>query len=86
MWRLTDQLHGTAREFHNEREKAEALLNGGSETSSKNNSVQSITEEEKEAGEKAFADFNYNKDKSKKASLVITSINDEPITHDEENN
>ena len=68
MWRLTEQLHVTAREFHAEKERAEARLNGGSETSSKNNSVQSITEEEKEAGEKAFADFDYNKDKIKKAS------------------
>ena len=67
MWRLTEQLHVTAREFHAEREKTEARLTDN-ETSSKNNSVQSITEEEKEAGEKAFADFDYNKDKIKKAS------------------
>ena len=66
LWRLTEQLHVTAREFHAEKEKAEALA--GSETSSKNNSVQSITEEERETGEKAFSDFDYNKDKIKKAS------------------
>lgn len=68
MWRLTEQLHVTAREFYAEKERAEARLNGGSVASSKNNSVQSITEEEREAGEKAFADFDYNKDKIKKAS------------------
>ena len=85
MWRLTDQLHVTAKEAEAEREKAEARRSGSAATS-KNDNLISITEEEREAGEKAFADFDYNKDKIKKASKVITSINDGPNQPDEENN
>ena len=48
MWRLTEQLHVTAREAEAEREKAEAR-HSGSVASSKNDNHLSITEEERDA-------------------------------------
>ena len=82
MWRMTNQLHITAKEVDEEKkQKAERAASRGSITSSadmkKQSSSINLDEDDGDNTGKDFQDFDYNTKRSKKASQVIMSINDD---------